>query len=273
MSLSENIRKFRTEKNMTQEQLANLLGVSSQAVSKWETSETYPDGSLLVLLANTLEVSLDRLFGNQNVCAADISISVMNVLAKESDENKFDLARTLCWYIEKGLFGWLDDTDDLFETADSVKNDSYILNDRGFTQISNGKAPFFSLFPEPECGWGEIIGDGEEMRKIFECLSSPETMKAILYIHSKEAYYIFEDVVLVRECNISNECLEKVVSDLLSLNLLVRKDINIDGKDTILYETRPSHKIIALLLFAQNMNYSGGYSYQIINRSETPFLR
>ena len=33
MSLSENIRKFRTEKNMTQEQLANLLGVSSQAVS------------------------------------------------------------------------------------------------------------------------------------------------------------------------------------------------------------------------------------------------
>ena len=51
MSLSGNIRRLRLEKNLTQEQLAAKLGVSAQAVSKWETSETYPDGALLVPLA------------------------------------------------------------------------------------------------------------------------------------------------------------------------------------------------------------------------------
>ena len=52
MSLSANIKRLRLEKNLTQEQLATKLGVSAQAVSKWETSETYPDGALLVPLAN-----------------------------------------------------------------------------------------------------------------------------------------------------------------------------------------------------------------------------
>ena len=62
MSLSGNIKRLRLEKNLTQEQLAAKLGVSAQAVSKWETSETYPDGALLVPLANELEGSLDVLF-------------------------------------------------------------------------------------------------------------------------------------------------------------------------------------------------------------------
>ena len=55
------LKKLRLEKQMTQEQLASLLGVSAQAVSKWETSETYPDGALLVPIANALDVSLDVL--------------------------------------------------------------------------------------------------------------------------------------------------------------------------------------------------------------------
>ena len=59
MSFSQNIKRLRTEKNLTQEQLAASLGISAQAVSKWETSETYPDGALLVPLANELGVSVE----------------------------------------------------------------------------------------------------------------------------------------------------------------------------------------------------------------------
>lgn len=51
MSLSQNIRKYRIEKGYTQEQLAAILDISAQAVSKWETSDTYPDGSLLIPLS------------------------------------------------------------------------------------------------------------------------------------------------------------------------------------------------------------------------------
>ena len=62
MSLSGNIKKLRLEKNMTQEQLAARLGVSPQAVSKWETSDTYPDGAMLVPLAKELGVTIEDLY-------------------------------------------------------------------------------------------------------------------------------------------------------------------------------------------------------------------
>ena len=80
MSLSTNIKRLRQEKNLTQEQLAAKLGVSAQAVSKWETSETYPDGTLLVPLAQELDVSLDVLFDNNSVSMADISSRIMSLI-------------------------------------------------------------------------------------------------------------------------------------------------------------------------------------------------
>ncbi len=270
MSLSENIRKFRTEKNMTQEQLANLLGVSSQAVSKWETSETYPDGSLILLLANTLEVSLDSLFGNEKVYKPDVTTSMIRLVRREKYESKFELVRNLCWNIEKGLFG--SSVGESYESSAPTNNESYILIDYGFTNISNGDAPYFSVFPEPECGWKKTIGDGEDMRKIFECLSSPETMKAVLFIHSKEAYYFFEDAHLARECSIPDEKMPDVLGSLLSLKLIAKFDVNIDGQTVSLYKTFPSHRMIALLLFAKNLNYAGSYSYQADNRCEKPYL-
>ena len=71
MCLSENIKNFRLKKDLTQEQLASRLGVSAQAVSKWERSETYPDGALLVSLSRELGASLDELFENNYVSMPD----------------------------------------------------------------------------------------------------------------------------------------------------------------------------------------------------------
>ena len=80
MSLSDNIKRLRLARDLTQEQLATRLGVSAQAVSKWETSETYPDGALLVPLANELDASLDELFGNDSVSMADISGRIVKLI-------------------------------------------------------------------------------------------------------------------------------------------------------------------------------------------------
>ena len=60
------ILRRRKEKGLTQEALANQLGVSNQAVSKWEGDVCCPDLQLLPLLADTLELSLDELFGRES---------------------------------------------------------------------------------------------------------------------------------------------------------------------------------------------------------------
>ena len=61
MTLGDKLAKLRREKNYTQEQLAELLGVSRQAVSKWESDSAYPETEKLIRLAKLYGCSLDEL--------------------------------------------------------------------------------------------------------------------------------------------------------------------------------------------------------------------
>lgn len=63
LALGNNIRQFRRRDKRTQEQLAEALGVTSQAVSRWESGGTYPDMNLIPSIANYFGVSIDELFG------------------------------------------------------------------------------------------------------------------------------------------------------------------------------------------------------------------
>lgn len=63
MELHNHIRALRRERGMTQEQLAEAMDVSAAAVSKWENGQSVPDISLLTVLADFFEVSLDALVG------------------------------------------------------------------------------------------------------------------------------------------------------------------------------------------------------------------
>ncbi len=63
MTLSEKIYRLRTENSMSQEQLADLLEVSRQSVSKWETGTSVPDLDKLIKMCNIFSVSLDELTG------------------------------------------------------------------------------------------------------------------------------------------------------------------------------------------------------------------
>ena len=60
----EFIKKLRKQRNLTQEQLAEAFGVSCQAISKWETATSYPDISLLPIIADYFGVSIDYLLGH-----------------------------------------------------------------------------------------------------------------------------------------------------------------------------------------------------------------
>ena len=63
MSLSENISKYRKQMGYTQEKLGELLGVTNQAVSKWESSVSFPDVMLLPKIADVLGITLEELYG------------------------------------------------------------------------------------------------------------------------------------------------------------------------------------------------------------------
>ncbi len=71
--IGENLKKQRKLRELTQEQLADILGVSFQSVSKWERGEVYPDVELLPTIAEYFGITVDELMGTKEIHdAADV---------------------------------------------------------------------------------------------------------------------------------------------------------------------------------------------------------
>ena len=69
--IGERIKKYRKNKEMTQDALAQALTVSPQSISKWECGDGYPDITLLPTIANFFEVTVDELIGNDEINAKE----------------------------------------------------------------------------------------------------------------------------------------------------------------------------------------------------------
>lgn len=74
MTIGKRIALLRKEKGLKQEELAEMLGVSGQAVSKWENDQTCPDISLLPQLASILGVTVDELLSGKRETAPSVQI-------------------------------------------------------------------------------------------------------------------------------------------------------------------------------------------------------
>lgn len=59
---SNNLKKFRTRKNLTQEQAAEVFNISSQSISRWERGNTLPDVLLLPKIAKLYGVTVDDFY-------------------------------------------------------------------------------------------------------------------------------------------------------------------------------------------------------------------
>ena len=84
MSFGNNLRTARKEKGITQEQLADMLSVSRQAVSKWESENGYPETEKLLAMSKLLGVSLDYLMDNRPATGAEEA----DVVATPNADNK-----------------------------------------------------------------------------------------------------------------------------------------------------------------------------------------
>lgn len=87
--LGENIKRLRREKDITQETLAEFLGVTFQSISKWERGESYPDITLLPAIAGFFNVSIDELMGVNKAQDEE----ELETLLKEYDGLRWDVER------------------------------------------------------------------------------------------------------------------------------------------------------------------------------------
>lgn len=85
MNLGSQIRKYRSELSMSQDELAEKVFVSRQSVSNWENDKTYPDIKSLLLLSEVFQVSLDQLIkGDLEIMKKEISTQELTSFQKDT---------------------------------------------------------------------------------------------------------------------------------------------------------------------------------------------
>ena len=104
-SMGSVIRRLRMERDWTQEELAARLGVSGQAVSKWETGQSLPDISQVPMLARTLGVTTDELFGMEDEKYDYPTIDLQGVDPEKAWEGWREMGRRIREY--EGIDGFI----------------------------------------------------------------------------------------------------------------------------------------------------------------------
>lgn len=90
--LPENLKKYRILKNLTQEDVAEYLGITPQSVSKWERGESYPDITFLPALANIFETSVDLLIGMDTIRAEETRYNIHKNAVEYQKNGDYDMA-------------------------------------------------------------------------------------------------------------------------------------------------------------------------------------
>lgn len=88
IKIGENIQALRKEKHLTQEELAEVFGVTSQSISKWELGLSCPDISVLPEIADYFKVSIDELIGYKPMTS--ISSLYLNIKSLVDEKESFN---------------------------------------------------------------------------------------------------------------------------------------------------------------------------------------
>jgi len=119
LGIGKNLRELRRARELTQEELAGILGVTYQAVSKWERGEGYPDITMLPTIANYFGVSLDDLVGMEHLRSDALREDYLRRYTKCSSEGDMEACVTL---LREALECFPDDDEFLGALASHLDN-------------------------------------------------------------------------------------------------------------------------------------------------------
>lgn len=254
MKLGENIRLYRTKLNLTQEMLGEAVGVSAQAVSKWESDSSLPDTALLPQIAAALQVSVDALFGMVPGSQQTMLESLYAYQSQAPHTHESQMQNAWEMIFHGFLSSIWQHKQDYVHALPSMS--TQIQWDEGFGQgWYYPESPAFVMTPKPKDGWDTVLQDKEEIRKIFAALADENVWKAARWLMTHKPMYKFLFPVLMRDAGIPAEAEDTVREGLVTLSFIWELSIIIDGVPEKMYQYYPRGGILSLWILAYNFLY------------------
>ncbi|MDE6260277.1 MAG: helix-turn-helix transcriptional regulator [Oscillospiraceae bacterium] len=256
--LSDRIAELRKERGLTQEQLGQLVGVSAQAVSKWEKGGA-PDVELLPTLADRLGVTIDTLFGRSQEEIEDMPQMLIRWLeaipAERRPDQLFRLLATTFTALTTMGHDFYVDTHSTIQPSCYTPGHDWLrsgldLQNAICMAIPAEDFPFYMLLPEPTEGYASQLASDEEYRRLFSALSIEGSLELLRYLYGqKEAFYSVP--ALANRVGLPQEQVSAAVEALAQCNLLRRRSIELEEGSTDVYIIHDNLGFVPFLYLAR----------------------
>ena len=257
--LSEQIAALRKERGLTQEQLGNMVGVSSQAVSKWEKGGT-PDVELLPVLSRQLGVTIDALFGMEGGEQAAVEDAVGRWLRGFPVKDRLSQFCRLVWN-SIGYFVPADLVLPDMSYPPSCKIDggdgivqlflTQVVEESGMLlDVHADDLSFVTLWPKPKGGWAQWLAPMEDYRKLFTVLAKPGCLELLGCLYRRNDNW-FAPGVVVKDLKMPKEAAVKLLEALTEREILTSMELELEDGEAKVYRVTEPIKLVPFLLLGR----------------------
>ncbi len=255
-NIGKQISALRKERRIKQDELASYVGVSAQAVSKWENGGV-PDTELLPKIADFFGISIDSLFGREIAEYSDLHTALCKAIIDTPFDNRIKEAFEFCWDIERSLYGAMPKDGGIKEYENELAENeqlySSILYDSGFTRMGiDNKLQYFLIVPEPK-NIDKAYFDGIDYVSFLKDFSDEKVFNACILLHKRDSTNAFTPNLLVKKMGVVLEEAMRILDVLKKYGLLSVTKIEMDDEIQAVYRFDPSPSFIAFLIFAREM--------------------
>ena len=251
------ISGLRKENHITQDELAKAVGVSAQAVSKWENGGV-PDIELLPRIADYFKVSIDTLFGRNITDYTDVENALAKKISETEFADRYDTMLELCWTMEGALMdstpetcGRISDYESRMEKTEQQY--SRVLSDRGFTLMGIGnRLKYFLLVPEIEDKELALF-NGIDYPALFKDLSDKTVFDTLVMLNKRPCDKSFTPHLLVKNLGLEYDKATEIINILHKHGLIRTMQIEMDDTTQEVYNFVPTPSFPAMLIFAREM--------------------
>lgn len=274
--IGKQIASMRKERGIKQEELAAFVGVSPQAVSKWENGGV-PDIEILPKIADFFGISIDCLFGRCITDYNNLQELICNKIISASNEDRFKLIFNYCWDMERALFGKIPQDgcieDYEKEIAEHEQRYSSVITDYGFTRMGiANRLQYFLLVPEIK-DTETAFFNGIDYLSFFKDFSDKDVFNACVMLNKREGHKAFTHNILVKNMGIKPDKAIQVLDILEKYNLLHQTQIEMDDEIQTVYNFNPTPSFIAFLIFAREViKTPNSFTYYCIERNN-PYIK
>lgn len=284
--LSDSIAKYRKAAGMTQEELGRQVGVSTQAVSKWECGGM-PDPSLLPALSEVLHVSIDALFGRGAEETADTARLVADEIRRTPQAQRFQRIYALCWAMMQANVGSshpygtsIQDIIQGLKPVDRPQNldlpNSHVAihkDETGLEEVSIASDdPYYLLMPEPKNGFSSILRDEKSYLILFTLLARPNRLRVLAFLE-QSAYAAFTAEFAAKELDIALEEAEEALEDLRRHSFLHLVPVGTGQGEQRIYRLRDGLNLIPFFLFSGQIMRNPKEPRLLFQMRSEPMLR